>query len=88
VTCCEDILEELNLPFSAAGNPEAEANEQKSISSKEEEALYSCISRQAITMDELLEKTSSSCGSLANLILRLQFKKLIRELPGKQFIRS
>ena len=88
VTCCEDILEELSLPFSAAGNPEAEAIEQEAVFSKEEEALYSCISRQAITMDELLEKTSSSCGSLANLILRLQFKKLIRELPGKQFIRS
>ncbi|TAM42768.1 DNA-protecting protein DprA [bacterium] len=88
VTCCEDILEELNLPFSPVVDHEREAAGRKLSSSKEEEMVYGCISREAITIDELMEKTSKPCGYLASLILKLQFKKLIRELPGKQFMRN
>jgi DNA processing protein len=88
VTCCEDILEELNLPAAIARKPEDRAIKEKTACPKEEEMVYDCISRQAITMDDLVEKTSKRYGQLASLILKLQFKKLIKELPGKQFVRN
>jgi len=89
VTCCADILEELNLVFpNIIKKPDIPVIKQKIACEKDEGILYGCISRQAITMDDLVEKTSFSSGQVASLILKLQFKKLIKELPGKQFMRN
>ncbi len=88
VTCSEDILEELNSDISRE-NDQAVPQAQENVSCvKEEELLYNCISRKAMAIDELVEKASLPVSQISSLILRLQFKKLITELPGKQFIRS
>jgi len=87
VTCCADILEELNLALPDIKKPFVPVSKQKIACAKDEGVLYDCISREAMTMDDLVEKTSFSSGQIASLILKLQFKKLIKELPGKQFIR-
>lgn len=87
VTCCDDILEELNLAASYKKEPEPEAR-QKIVRADDESMLYDCISRQPVAIDDLVEKTSLSSSQISSLILKLQFKKLIRELPGKQFIRN
>jgi len=87
VTGCDDILEELGL----AGGPvkiTASLNPGKEVLSQEEESLYGQISRQASSIDELIQRSSQSVNEVLNLILRLQFKRLIKALPGKQFIRS
>jgi len=87
VTCSEDILEELNSGVSVKdeqANPEIAEN----IVCAEEDMLYNCINRNALAIDDLVEKTSLTSSQISSLILRLQFKKLIKELPGKYFIRS
>jgi len=55
---------------------------------KEEDFLYAHISREPIVLDEIIEKTSFDIARASNLLLNLQLKKLIRQLPGKQFIRN
>jgi len=88
VTCSEDILEELNSAnpgVKTFSEPEFEKN---ILCAKEENILYNCIGHKAAAMDDLVEKTSLSSSQISSLILRLQFKKLIKELPGKHFIRS
>jgi len=50
--------------------------------------LYNCIREESIVMDELVEKTQMSVQQIADLLLMLQLKKLIKQLPGKQFVRS
>jgi predicted Rossmann fold nucleotide-binding protein DprA/Smf involved in DNA uptake len=62
--------------------------EENILCAKEEEMFYNCISSKAAAMDELVEKTSLSSSQISGLVLKLQFKKLIKELPGKQFVRS
>lgn len=86
VTCCDDIFEELNLTASYKKEPEDAG--QKIARADDESMLYGCISRQPVAIDDLVEKTSLSSSRISSLILKLQFKKLIRELPGKQFMRS
>jgi DNA processing protein len=93
VTCCADILEELNLSMVLPNGRQTivsqpMANKQKIACEKDEGILYDCISRQAVGIDDLVEKTSLTAAEIAPLILKLQFKKLIKELPGKQFMRN
>ena len=88
VTGCEDILEELNL---AAGNMkkiEPAAEKQEIDCGKEESRLYAYITQQPVAIDDLVQKTSLSSSQVLSLILKLQFKKLIKALPGKQFMRN
>lgn len=86
VTCCDDILEELNL--TAADKKAPDTSKQKVICANDEGMLYDCIGRQPVAIDDLVEKTSLPSSQVLSLILKLQFKKLIRELPGKQFMRN
>ena len=88
VTCSEDILTELNLGIFDKDEPINPEIKDNILCAKEEDILYNCISRQVLAIDDLIEKTSLSSSQVSSLILRLQFKKLIKELPGKQFIRS
>ncbi len=89
VTCCQDILEELNLTVAVnTEKPKNQAVKQEVNCTEEENILYNCISQKAVAIDDLVEKTSLPSNRILSLILKLQFKKLIKELPGKQFMRN
>ncbi|MDD5097304.1 MAG: DNA-processing protein DprA [Candidatus Omnitrophica bacterium] len=88
VTCCEDILEELNLGIAQVRKPDNLVNQQKISGLKDEGRLYDYIKQQPITIDDLINQTSLTSSQISTLILRLQLKKLIKELPGKQFVRN
>jgi len=88
VTCCEDILEELNLGIAKIRKSDNPAIKQKPSCLKDEGLLYDYIKQQPIAIDDLVVKTSLTSSQIFTLILRLQFKKLIKELPGKQFVRN
>jgi DNA processing protein len=89
VTCSEEILEELNF-CGYLKNPGCKTDKKERVlcAQEEEEALYDCIGPNPASIDELIERTSFSNSRISGLILGLQLKKLIKELPGKQFIRS
>jgi predicted Rossmann fold nucleotide-binding protein DprA/Smf involved in DNA uptake len=53
----------------------------------EEEALYNIISAQPLQLDEIVDKAKMDVIKIADLLLRLQMRRLIKELPGKQFIK-
>jgi DNA processing protein len=88
VTCCDDILEELNLTTVSTEKMAPAVNEQKMTCEKEEGLLSECITQPPVAIDDLIQKTSFSSSQVLSLILKLQFKKLIKALPGKQFARS
>jgi DNA processing protein len=80
VTNTEDILEELFLP---------EVDSNKSVNLKNEEGLlYDLIRDQSIALDSLAEKTNMDIPKISGILLQLQMKKLIKQLPGKQFIKA
>lgn len=88
VTCCQDILEELNLIKSETIEDKDLPEKQEQVCESDEGALYRCIGQEAVALDELIEKTSLSSSQVLSLVLKLQFKKLIKELPGKHFVRN
>lgn len=90
VTCVDDILEEFLLPVTKSHKvQENSPTELKSdLNNKEEKMLYDLISGPSIQIDELAEKTSMDISRISDILLRLEIKKLIKQLAGKQFVRS
>ncbi|MFA5092629.1 MAG: DNA-processing protein DprA [Candidatus Omnitrophota bacterium] len=88
VTCCEDILEELDLVAAGKNEKSAVSANQRVECLGDEGSLYDYITEQPVAIDDLVEKTALPSQQVLSLILKLQFKKLIRELPGKQFMRN
>jgi len=91
VSCADDIIEELNLPI--VTKPKVRAEEAPDILKpglidSEEKILYDSISEQPLLLDEIVDKTKMDISKIFNILLKLQLKKLIRQLPGRQFIRS
>jgi DNA processing protein len=88
VTCCEDIIEELNLEGMNKKEKNIPLANQEVICGKEESRLYEYITRQPVAIDDLVQKSSLSSSQVLSLILKLQFKKLIKVLPGKHYMRN
>jgi len=95
VSCVEDIVEEFDSIASCvlprvSKEDSAIRNTPYAIPDllDTEAILYNSISEQPISLDELIEKTNLSVSSVSDMLLKLEMRKLIRQLPGKQFIRS
>ncbi|MBN2097071.1 MAG: DNA-processing protein DprA [Candidatus Omnitrophica bacterium] len=89
VDSTQDILEELE-PLLAAYTKEHQDKEQPTIQpnlTEEENSVYSCLSSEALQVDEIMQKTNFSYGRLSTALLKLEYKKLIKQLPGKTFMR-
>ena len=91
---CDRILEEFNI--SMPKHQYIEETRQRDIRfsarsienlTHEESLLYNLVSKEYISLDEIVEKLNFSVASISGILLRLQMKKLIREVPGKQFIK-
>lgn len=96
VSCVEDILEEFDLTVPqhchanelavSLDSPDCAKVQTRKLS-LEESLLYGLISGQSISLDEIIEKTEFSIPEVSGILLNLQMRKLIKQLPGKQFIR-
>ncbi len=85
VCAANDILEELNIVFIN----EKSDSERKPLSLTEKEILlYDLLSSYPICLDEILENADMDMAEAAHLLLKLELRKLIRQLPGKQFVRN
>jgi DNA processing protein len=85
VSSARDIIEELprksTRPVAEAGRPAAclEAEQQK---------VYDRLHSEPVYIDELLEATACSSSRLAALLLELELSGLVKQLPGKRFVRA
>ena len=89
VTGIDDILEELD--FAPAQNKEKTEVAQRPKAAgvaEEEELVYASVETAALTLDELVQKTELDIPRISVILLRLQLRKLIKELPGKQYKRN
>lgn len=94
VTCVEDILEELKNPIEEfLGGATIPPRESVELSipqtnlPEHEQLIYSYLNERPIHMDELKERCGLVISSLGSLLFKLELKKLIKQLPGKMFVR-
>ncbi len=91
VTTSEDIIEELE-PIWASLLPEREMRDEDELSlpplKEEEGKVYELLSDEPRHIDSLIRGSGFPAGRIASLLLMLQMKKLVKELPGKMFIKT
>lgn len=86
----EDVIEELPLPLrESLLAPRAEEKREVPAMSPEEKKVFDRLSVATLThIDELVEAADSSVSEMLGLLLSLEIKGLVRQVPGKHFQRS
>jgi DNA processing protein len=51
-----------------------------------EEKIYNCLLNEPLHIDKLAEKTNLSTSDCLVNLLSLEFKGLVKQLPGKTFM--
>ena len=99
VQSVDDIMEELALVKIAPVKKEARIKRPDPIKKKTEayvynslteaeRKVYKVLSENPLYIDEVADKSGLAGPKISEMLLRLQVKKLIRELPGKNFVRT
>jgi len=99
VQSVDDILEELNIREAQPLSGEEKAVRGEAIARKtkayiynsltpDERKAYKVLSDEPIHIDDILAKAGLEQSNLSKVLLNLELKKLIKELPGKQFVRK
>ncbi len=98
VQSAEDIMEELSLhEIEPVAGRDRELNEEK-ISKKttryvynslsyDERKVYKILSDEPMYIDDVVKESGVELSLASKVLLVMELKRLIKELPGKQFIR-
>ncbi len=84
VESVEDVLEELNFSELAQLKKERIKTENPSLSA-EEKKIFNLLKEEPSHIDLLVKLSRLSASKVGELLMRLQIKGLVRELPGKLF---
>lgn len=87
VSCIEDITEEFLQPVAAPKKESIPGIDASGLLEERENLVYANIAKESIQLDELSQKTNLAIPEISDILLRLQMKHLVRQLPGKQFVR-
>ncbi|MFA4844754.1 MAG: DNA-processing protein DprA [Candidatus Margulisiibacteriota bacterium] len=90
VETVEDVLDELNLQLQTS-NLKTNTKTQTTISkpenlSPEEEKIFAVISHEPKHIDAIAVEVGVSSPQAASILMMLELKKIVRQLPGKMFI--
>ena len=94
----EDIMEELGLREIEPMVDKDRQDREEKISKKtvryvynsltdDERKIYKILSDEPLYIDDLVKGSNVEPGKASKILLGLELKRLIKELPGKQFIR-
>ena len=85
----EDILEELNLPSSAtAGDGYLGRGGRPSLTDPRQKQIYSLLSDEPLNIDSILDAFSTEPKQAKTALLKLEMKGIIKQLPGKLYVRA
>lgn len=96
VESVEDVLEELNMvmPRKMTNDPDGcrdqMTNEGKNYSnlSSEEQKIVSVLSLEPKHLDVIAADTGSPVQQVSSLLMMMEIRKIVRQLPGKMFVLS
>ncbi len=87
VASAEDVFEELGL--AAAAPPEGGATPFAAIELPDaEERVFACVSARARDVDTITQASGMDASQVSSALLHLELKRLVQQLPGKQFRRA
>jgi DNA processing protein len=84
----DDILEELSLAGTFAEEaPSNHPGAQPALMTEAEERLWNCLDVYPLTVDELVRQSGCEPAQVLSLLLDLELKGLVRQLPGQEYER-
>jgi len=87
----EDILEELGPVLERYGRAlETEAKIEKPLEprlNEEERIIHDCLTEEPSHIDEVVGRCDFPPGQVLSTLTKLQIRRLIKELPGKMFVK-
>jgi len=92
IETADDIIEEIQsgLKYYSARRKKTDVSagggEDRDLLTSEEKMMKGFLSYDPIYIDELAEKTNMSVDKVAALLVKLEIKNIVIELPGKNFI--
>jgi DNA processing protein len=87
----EDILSEFEYLFPSSNRPKspAETGTLPALElSENEQKAYDTLSTEEISIDDVIRKSGLPASAASVALLSLEMKRLIRQLPGKMFVRN
>ncbi|MBI5143835.1 MAG: DNA-protecting protein DprA [Candidatus Omnitrophica bacterium] len=99
IQSADDIMEELAITEVKPVSGDAKSERDEKIArmtkayiynslSEDERKIYKILSDEPIYIDDIMSKADLDPANASKVLLNLQLKKLIKELPGKQFVRK
>ena len=99
IQSADDIMEELSITEVrlVSGDGKGERDEKITRMTKayiynslsgDERKIYKILSDEPVYIDDIMSLTNLDSANASKVLLNLQLKKLIKELPGKQFVRK
>ena len=86
VTSVDDILEELDMAGVFDSNPTTVSSGSMNLELKENEKhLLSFLDVYPVTIDELVRESGYDATTVFQVLLRLELKGVVRQLPGQQY---
>jgi DNA processing protein len=87
----EDILSEFEYLFPPSNKPAspAETGQLPALElSENEQSIYDTLSEEQLSIDEVIRKSGLPASAVSVALLSLEMKRVIRQLPGKMFLRN
>jgi len=90
----EDILSEFEYLMPPSNTEKIESSQSSSRPqtplklSEKEEKIYSCIENEEVSIDEIVRSSGLTTASVSANLLSLEMKRLVKQLPGKYFVRK
>jgi DNA processing protein len=87
----EDILSEFEYLFPASNRPPT-PNETGTLPALElpenEQKVFATLGREEVSIDDVIRKSGLPSSAASVALLSLEMKRLVRQLPGKMFVRN
>ncbi|MBA2430497.1 MAG: DNA-protecting protein DprA [Chthoniobacterales bacterium] len=82
-----DILDDLEVLLPEAKPSPAAAARALPTLTDEERRVYDAIEASETAIDDIAAKSNLPSGSVSSTLLRLELKRLVKQLPGKYFVK-
>ncbi len=82
----EDVLEELTAQLELFGRAQPDARPAPELDAKSMR-VYQLLSHEGVHIDELIRKSGLPSSEVTAILLELEFKSLLQQLPGKFFVK-
>lgn len=89
VTDADDILEERQMLFPDEGLGKGGPNPRSSTVELDdtEKTVYEALESSETQIDTITQRTKLPSATVSSTLLRLEMKRLVKQLPGKQFVK-